>query len=71
MLEVVDERLAATILNDASLPYGMTYYQHAFFANNVDKNNRNMQNCDKINHQLLFYIMSKIDIVNAVQFEAV
>jgi hypothetical protein len=67
----LDERLVAKILNDASLLYVMPYYQYEFFANNVDKNNRNKQNFDKINHQQLFYIMNKIDIVNVVQFEDV
>jgi len=67
----LDERLVEKILNDVSLLYVMTYYQYEFFANNVDKNNRNMQNFDRINHQQLFYIMNKIDIVNVVQFEDV
>jgi hypothetical protein len=67
----LDERLVGKILNDVSLLYVMPYYQYEFFANNVDKNNRNKQNFDKINHQQLFYIMNKIDIVNVVQFEDV
>jgi hypothetical protein len=67
----MDERLAVTIWNDVSLPYVMTYYQYEFFANNVDRNNRNKQNFDRINHQQLFYILNKIGIVNVVQFEDV
>jgi len=67
----LDERLVEKILNDVSLLYVMPYYQYEFFANNVDKNNRNKQNFDKINPQQLFYIMNKIDIVNVVQFEDV
>jgi hypothetical protein len=67
----LDERLVVKIWNDVSLLYVMPYYPYEFFANNVDKNNRNKQNFDKINHQQLFYIMNKIDIVNVVQFEDV
>jgi hypothetical protein len=68
---VVDERLAVKISNDVSQPYEITYYQYEFFANSVDKNNRNKQNFDKINHQQRFYILNKIDIVNVVRFEDV
>ncbi len=68
---VLDERLVEKILNDVSLLYVMTYFQYEFFANNVDKNNRNKQNFDRINLQQLFYIMNKIYIVNVVQFEDV
>jgi hypothetical protein len=71
VFEIVDERLAVTILNDVLLLYVMTYFQHEFFANNVDKNNRNKQNFDRINHQQLFCIKNKIDIVNVVRFEDV
>ncbi len=71
MLELVDERLAVMISNDESQPYEMTYFQYEFFANIVDKNNRNKQNFDRINLQQLFYITNKIDIVNVVRFEDV
>jgi hypothetical protein len=71
VLEYVDERLAVMISNDESQPYEMTYFQHEFFANIVDKNNRNKQNFDRINLQQLFYITNKIDIVNVVRFEDV
>jgi hypothetical protein len=66
-----DERLVEMISNDVSLLYVMPYYQYEFFANNVDRNNRNKQNFDRINHQQLSYIMNKIDIVNVVRFEDV
>jgi hypothetical protein len=71
VLEFADEILVVMISNDVSLPYVMTYYQYEFFANIVDRNNRNKQNFDRINHQQIFYIQNKIDIVNVVQFEDV
>ena len=46
----------------------MTSYRCEFSANIVDKNNRNKRNFDRINHQRRFYIVNKIDIVNAVRF---
>ena len=66
-----DERLVEMISNDVSLLCVMPYYQCESFANNVDRNNRNKQNFDRINHPQLFYIMNKIDIVNGVRFEDV
>jgi hypothetical protein len=67
----LDEKPAETISNDVSLLYAKPYFQYESFANNVDKNNRNRRNFDKINLPQRFCTMSKNDIEDAVRFEDV
>lgn len=63
-----DGKQVVTISNGVSLLYVMPLFQREFFANNVDKNNRNKRNSDRKDHPPMFYKVNRNDIVNAVQF---